>query len=229
MSDRYLIVNADDFGASPAINRGIVEAHNHGIVTSASLMVDLPGAEDAAAAMQDLPDLGVGLHVVLTDEGGGLRIEPAECQDELDRQLARFHELAGRPPTHVDSHHNIHRDPRLGSAFLELADRHRLPMREHSGVRYHESFYGQWDGETHLEQISVESLKRMLDDLNDGITELMCHPGYIDGVFSTVYAGEREEEVKTLCDSTVREHIERLGIQLCNFSQLTPAQLGPVA
>src|SRR5437870_3779943 len=44
MAARYLIVNADDFGLSPGVNRGIIEAHEHGIVTSASLMVRWPAA-----------------------------------------------------------------------------------------------------------------------------------------------------------------------------------------
>ena len=46
---RRLIVNADDFGQSPGVNRGIIEAHQHGIVTSASLMVSWPAAAEAAA------------------------------------------------------------------------------------------------------------------------------------------------------------------------------------
>src|SRR5437667_12321175 len=65
---KYLIVNGDDFGASPGINRGIIEAHCHGILTSASLMVNMPGAEEAVALSSYLPRLSVGLHV---DISGG--------------------------------------------------------------------------------------------------------------------------------------------------------------
>src|SRR3954454_12076531 len=60
---RSLIVNADDFGQSPGINRGVIAAHERGIVTSASLMVRWPSAGEAAAYARDHPELSVGLHV----------------------------------------------------------------------------------------------------------------------------------------------------------------------
>jgi len=55
MDERRLIVNADDFGQSPGINRGIMEAHERGIVTSVSLMVRWPAAVEAAAYARRLP------------------------------------------------------------------------------------------------------------------------------------------------------------------------------
>src|SRR5207247_9505568 len=60
---RYLIVNGDDFGASTAINRGIMEAHLHGILTSTSLLVKTEWAEEAAALSSAAPDLSVSLNV----------------------------------------------------------------------------------------------------------------------------------------------------------------------
>src|SRR5512135_2580948 len=63
--ERLLIVNADDFGLSPGVNRGILEAHRHGIVTSASLMVRWPAARAAVDAARAHPALGIGLHVDL--------------------------------------------------------------------------------------------------------------------------------------------------------------------
>ncbi len=59
---RYLIVNADDFGRSPGVNWGIIEAHGGGIVTSASLMLRLPAAAKVAAYATEHPDLALGLH-----------------------------------------------------------------------------------------------------------------------------------------------------------------------
>ena len=102
----------------------------------------------------------MGLHVDLTSGGQPLagREAAQRCGAVLQGQLDRFQELVGRLPTHLDSHHNVHRDPLLLPFFLELAERHRLPLREHSPVRHVGSFYGQWNGETHLEQISVDGL-----------------------------------------------------------------------
>src|SRR4029450_4885099 len=60
---RYLIVNADDFGADDGTTRGIIEAHERGIVTSTSLMVDMPGARAAVGVAREHPRRGLGLHV----------------------------------------------------------------------------------------------------------------------------------------------------------------------
>ena len=65
MTERTLIVNADDFGLSPGVNAGVARTHEEGIVTSASLMVRQPAAEEAAAYARATPALGVGLHVDL--------------------------------------------------------------------------------------------------------------------------------------------------------------------
>jgi predicted glycoside hydrolase/deacetylase ChbG (UPF0249 family) len=127
---KYLIVNADDFGASRGINRGILEAHERGIVTSASLMVDRPAAEEAARLGRDRPRLGVGLHVDFGGAGGATA-DPGECRAVLHRQFRRFWQLLGRLPTHLDVHHNAHRDPRVLPCLLDLARESRLPLREH--------------------------------------------------------------------------------------------------
>ena len=65
MSGRLLIVNADDFGRSESINGGIVQAHERGIVTSASIMVRWQAARDAAAYAREHGKLGLGLHLDL--------------------------------------------------------------------------------------------------------------------------------------------------------------------
>ena len=208
---RYLIVNGDDFGASRGINRGILEAHQRGILTSTSLLVDAPGSEEAARLGRAARELSVGLHVDLPNKRG-------DCRAELSRQLARFAELMGRAPTHLDSHHNVHRDPQALPYFLDLARQHGLPLREHSPVGYFSKFYGQRGGERRLEQISVESLARMLKTtIADGLTELSCHPGYVDPDFSTAYNAEREAELRTLCDPRIRQTLAEYTIQLISY------------
>jgi len=221
---KYCIVNGDDFGASRGINRGIVEAHCHGVLSSTSLMVNRPASEEAAILSRELPELSIGLHVNITTEDGELVVDlaaPDECRAELYRQLERFQDLMGRLPTHIDSHHNVHRSPQLLPHFLDLAQQYRLPLREHSLVRYFPSFYGQWDGETHLEQISVENLVQMLEtEFREGFTELSCHPGYVDPEFSSTYSIERETELQTLCSPIIRSKLAELQIQLIGFREL---------
>lgn len=219
---RYLIVNADDLGASASINRGVLEAHVHGVVTSASLMVDMPAAEEFASRSEQVPELSVGLHVTLTREDGELQFEKGACRVELERQLARFEELLGRAPTHLDSHHNVHLEQPLSDIFLAVARERRLPLRDFSGVRYFADFYGQWDEETHLEQVSVEMMREMLETevRPGGVTEFGCHPGYAGDGFESSYLREREAELRTLCDPLVAARIDELGITLTSFAEL---------
>lgn len=216
-------MNGDDFGASRGINRGIFEVHERGILTSTSLMVNMPASADAAAAARRYPRLSVGLHFNLTNEGEPVvdLDDAGACRDELGRQIERFVALLGRLPTHLDAHHNIHRRVHLVECFRDIAATYGLPLREHSEARYFSNFYGQWDGETHLEQISTESLLAMLaSEVGEGVTELSCHPGYVDPDFASCYAIERETEIRTLCNPAVRERLEALGIQLIGFRDL---------
>src|SRR3989442_11035463 len=115
----FLIVNADDFGLSPGVNRGIIWAHENGIVTSASLMVRWPAAAEAARYTRATRSLGVGLHLDLgewTCRGGEwsplyqvARLDhPVEVREEVSRQLSAFRELVGQDPTHLDSHQHVH-------------------------------------------------------------------------------------------------------------------------
>jgi chitin disaccharide deacetylase len=221
---KYLIVNADDFGASSGINRGILEAHQHGILTSTSLMVNMPAALEAIELGRAFPNLGVGLHVNFTGESEGPVVDITDtdaCRFELGRQFDRFVALTGRLPTHVDSHHHVHRRANLLPLFVDLAARYRRPLREHSRVTYFKRFYAQWDDDTHLEWISPENLVRLLEAaLAEGVTELGCHPGYVDPEFRSIYNIEREAELQTLCEPMVREWLAESNVTLINFGDV---------
>jgi predicted glycoside hydrolase/deacetylase ChbG (UPF0249 family) len=218
---KYLIVNGDDFGASRGINRGILEAHRFGILTSTSLLVNTPWSGQAAELSRILPDLSVGLHADVRKELSARDpVASSGLRAALCAQFERFQELMGRPPTHLDAHHNAHRDPRALPFFLELAREHGLPLREHSPVRYFSKFYGRWNGETHLEQISEHNLARMLAaEIEDGITELSCHPGYVDPDYPSGYSIEREAELRALCAPRVRRVLLDQSIQLVNYRE----------
>ena len=207
---RRLIVNADDLGFTPGINRGILEAHERGIVTSTSLMVDRPAAAEGAEIARATPSLSVGLHAVL-DHQDELTVTAETCDAELGRQLARFEELVGARPTHLDSHHHAHRNSRIRDVFLAFAERHALPMREHT-VRHCPDYYGE-------PAIDVENLLLILGRLSDGDTELGCHPGYADGLVSR-YTVERERELDALTDPRVRARLDELGIELIGWREL---------
>jgi predicted glycoside hydrolase/deacetylase ChbG (UPF0249 family) len=121
----------------------------------------------------------------------------------------------------VDSHHDVHRDPRVQPHVRTWARRLGVPLRGYGHVHHLPKFYGQWGGETHLEQISVDGLFRLLDsELGPGVTELTCHAGYVDEGLVSSYAKEREAEVRTLCDPRVRAALAERGIHLAGFRDL---------
>jgi chitin disaccharide deacetylase len=233
VDSRFLIVNADDFGRSPEVNAGVVEAYEHGIVTSASLMVRWPAAAEAAGYGRDDSDFGLGLHVDLAEwdfrDGEWVpvyEVVPVEdsraVEGEVRSQLASFRELVGGDPTHLDSHQHVHRsDPAATQAVAKLARELVVPVRSASPhVRYCGDFYGQTaTGDPLHDAITVDRLIQILVELPPGTTELGCHPGKGSHV-DTTYRAERERELEVLCDPRVRETIRSEGIVLRSFAEL---------
>lgn len=221
---KVLIVNADDFGYSRGINRGIAEAHDRGVVTSTSLMVDAPGAAEAAALARSRPALSVGLHVNFTNEGERLVEfnDPSACRADLQRQVARFEALMGQPPTHLDSHQHVHRGRTPRPVFLEAAGRLGVHLRDEPPVAYKGGFYGQWEfGVSQADKVGVPFLSRMLrEEFIGGIYELCCHPGYFDEAVQLVYHRDRELELATLTDPRIRALLGELGLRLTGYREL---------
>jgi chitin disaccharide deacetylase len=153
---RRLIVNADDFGWSDEVTRGILQAHAVGILTSTTVMMNLPGAAAAIdLARREAPRLGVGIHLNLTegepaaprdkvaailDKEGRLHRSPtvlfrlvrtrpearAAVETELRTQLQRARDC-GLAPSHLDSHKHVHLYPRLLPGVLTLAKEFGVP------------------------------------------------------------------------------------------------------
>ena len=146
---KELILNADDFGLTCGINRGIIRAHRDGILTSATLMANAPAFEDAVGLAKENPTLGVGCHLVLVggppvarpqdvrsllDGNGRLpqslatfvarvssgRVRAREIEIELSAQIEKVRR-AGIEPTHVDTHKHTHVHPVVMNALGRVA------------------------------------------------------------------------------------------------------------
>jgi predicted glycoside hydrolase/deacetylase ChbG (UPF0249 family) len=152
-TERGLIVNADDFGVTAGVSRGILDAVRHGIVRSTTAMVNLPGEADLDADAASLRGLGIGLHLNLTwgrpvapadrvpsliDGDGRFTRDPAavaaraaadDVRREAEAQLEAFARRFGRTPTHIDGHHHVHRHPGVREVVAELALEVALPLR----------------------------------------------------------------------------------------------------
>lgn len=226
---RLLIVNADDFGLSSGVNRGISSSHEQGIVTSASLMVRMPAAREAADYARAHPKMCVGLHVDLGEwtyrDGEWVELyrhapldDAAAVEAEVARQLVAFRKLVGRDPTHLDSHQHVHRRDPAHRILAALGASLRVPVRHFTpGITYCGGFYGQDDqGRSYRELITADALIALLEKLPPGVTELACHPGEGD-LQGSMYVCERRDETTALCDARVRAALQRLGIELVTF------------
>jgi predicted glycoside hydrolase/deacetylase ChbG (UPF0249 family) len=235
VTDKFLIVNADDFGRSAGLNRGVIEAHEKGIVTSASLMVRWPAAEAAAAYASAHPRLGIGLHLdlcewVVRDRQWALAYEVVPVSDgasverEVERQVEAFERLLGRPPSHLDSHQHVHLEDTARPILERWGRRLGIPVRRIEPAIHHRGdFYGQTaEGEPLPDTVSAQHLVRIVGELAAGWTELACHPGYADDL-ETDYCEPRRLEIEALCDPSVRHALSVHGIELRSFADYRPA------
>ena len=149
---KNLIVNADDLGWTEGVNRGIVDAHRRGLVTSTSLLANGPAFASALEVRRNHPELGIGVHLNLSDgaptadakqvrgllnaagqlEGGpenlllriaARKLSLEEVEREWDAQIAKI-KAAGISPTHLDGHKHVHMLPGLFELALRLARSH---------------------------------------------------------------------------------------------------------
>ena len=155
MADRRLIVSADDFGLSEAVNEAIERAHRDGILTTASLMVAGPAAADAVRRAHTMPGLHVGLHLVVIEgpavlppdqipvlvgpDGrfpsdqmrlgvryGFIRAARAQLRQEIAAQFEAFAKT-GLRLDHANAHKHMHMHPVIGHMLIDEGLRHGLP------------------------------------------------------------------------------------------------------
>jgi predicted glycoside hydrolase/deacetylase ChbG (UPF0249 family) len=234
-AERNLIVNADDLGLSAAVNAGIFEAHERGIVTSSSLMVRQGAAEAAARTAAASGRLAIGLHLDLGqwDYEAGEWVEaylrcdtddPLATEAECRAQLERFRALVGRDPTHLDSHQHLHESEPLAAIAAALATELRVPLRNRR-IRYEGSFYGQSGrGEPYPQGITAAHLAELIRSLPPGWTEIGCHPA-AGPVTSSSYGHEREAELRALCDPRMPEVLSEGRVGLRSFAEARIAGL----
>lgn len=146
-----LILNADDFGLSPSVNKGIVECYNSGLISSTTMMMNTPYTDEAISLAKENNIKNIGIHLNLTygksvlpasevpslvDERGvfhyvcmlGYYTQYLDAKKELRAQIEKFL-ASGLKPTHLDHHHYFNEIPNILKAYLELAKEYNLPVR----------------------------------------------------------------------------------------------------
>ena len=153
--ERRLIINADDFGLCESVNKGIVEAHTKGVLTSTTIMANMPAAQQAVDLAKNLPTLGLGVHLNLTagkplcqdntvklilDSQGHFALSPGKLalaslitgkvrtaiETELASQIQWLIDKSIKP-THLDSHKHIHAFLSIFPIVCRLAKRFSIP------------------------------------------------------------------------------------------------------
>ncbi len=220
-----LIVNADDFGYSKGVTKGIVDAHTNGIVNSTTMMVNMPYAREAAELAKKNPRLAVGIHLVLTcgkplrqdvpsliNENGLFQTQQqlinneSVSLDEVERewreQIEQFLSF-GLTLNHIDSHHHVHTFPKLQSVVKKLANEYNVSVRrdaekEVEGTTpFSDLFFADFYADGVTENYFVNLAKRVTGDVT---VEIMSHPAYVDELLQTgsSYCHQREKELEIL-------------------------------
>ncbi|MEG0361150.1 MAG: carbohydrate deacetylase [Longicatena sp.] len=239
---KKLIINADDFGFSEAVNHGIIKGYQDGLITSTTIMANMPGFEHAMKLAAANPGLHCGVHLNLTcykpilqthktlvRENGYFRkqgdvdgIDLKEAYEELKTQIEKVI-AAGVPIDHLDSHHHIHSLPFFKEVMERLQKEYNLPFRggftyESPITRKSVLLVGFYD-----DGVSVENFSAMMKHLEDGKTyDLMCHPAYVDKFLyeTTSYGLKRINELDMLCNEKLKHILKEENIILDTYASL---------
>ncbi|WP_257349640.1 chitin disaccharide deacetylase [Pseudalkalibacillus decolorationis] len=220
-----LLVNADDFGFSRGVNYGIVDAHRFGIVNSTTMLVNMPGTEQAVELAKQYKTLRVGIHLTLTcgiavsknvptltTEDGSFKMRKhlqedlteklTDIEKEWEAQIQRFYQM-GLTPTHFDSHHHVHAQPELLPVVRNLSKRFELPVRNVFGDqeldinRLTDVFLSDF----YNENVGPYYFDKLEEKMEDGVSvEVMCHPAYVDYFLNknSSYSEKRIDELNVL-------------------------------
>ncbi|MEW9096045.1 MAG: chitin disaccharide deacetylase [Clostridiaceae bacterium] len=206
---KKIIFNADDFGLTSGCNRGIVEAIKNEVVTSTTLMVNMPKAEEAVKLAKENGITSLGIHLTLTcgkpilsekevpslidDRGIFYRrtkklcpvMNLKEAERELRAQINKFLQM-GMDLSHMDGHHHIHMYDGVREIVANLAKEYDVPLRSSNmecKMLYDEMGIKTTDYFTwdfYGEKATLDGLKSIIKDLNHGTIEIMCHPAFLD-------------------------------------------------
>ena len=233
---KYLITNADDFGFTRDVNSGIIEAHQHGILTATTLMATGAAFDHAVELARQNPDLDIGVHLVLVDSAGFPPTIPRllfslgriHIYDELDRQVRKVLD-AGLKPTHLDTHKHTHLLPPVFNAVTRIAQEFKIPwvrrrfgpfrLLPTGGCRCTDHFTGfRLTG-----RYGAVELAEVIRRLREGSTEFMCHPGLCTDELRaarTRLKESRRRELDALVSPEVRAALDEAGVKLARYQDL---------
>ncbi len=242
----HVIFNADDFGLTPGVNKGIATSCLQGVVRSTTMMVAMEGEQHGLGVLPNAPSLAVGLHMRLTsgkpltagqslvDKDGEFfgydqywdnqAFKQEEIYAEACAQVEHFLSN-GLSLSHIDGHHHAHTHPKVLPVIEEVAAKYKVPLRgsQELGINskqlrysFSDKFYG---GDVSLEN-ALHIVKSHLGSTD--VLEIMCHPAFVDPPLTRMssYTALREKELSILTSPVLMEQFDELGVILGNYSIL---------
>jgi hypothetical protein len=242
-----LIVNADDFGLSEGVNRGIILAHNQGIVTSTTAMVTMPWIDHGVSLLKDAPGLKVGLHLnmtlgkPLTDcpslvKANGDFYKPKEhpdvskfAKEEIKKEFWAQYDLFllkfKMKPTHLDTHLYSHQKYGIvGEIVMELSKKLGIPVRDQATEGFQRVRFLDW-----FKVLANESVTDVWDKIDEhredfsksGVAELMVHPALRDEYLMSIssYNVQRSIELAVLTDEKMKRFVSDHKIELTDYEE----------
>lgn len=248
---RNLIVNADDCNLTSGVTRAILDCHVRGIVSSTTWLVNLPDSTEQIESVRQ-SGLGVGLHLNVTlgsplspvkniqslvsregifkkkSDYEKLSPSPEHLVREYKNQIKRFEKIFHRPPTHLDTHHQLHDESVFMQALAHVAREKKLPVRRsllmrlpdfkrrHPGIVSTQALFGNLDAKAFWTE---ENLQKTIMSLLPGTSEIMCHPGIWDADLQriTSMTVPREKEYALFSSPHLKKLLEKHNISLIHY------------
>ena len=242
-----LIINADDFGYSKGVNYGIIEAYKNGLVTSTTVMMNMPYVDHALDLYKDNQGLGLGIHFVLTSYhpltdseellgDNGVMDKDFErislCSDEaieaeMRAQLTALHSK-GYKITHADSHHHVHRIPKVLKIMSKICKEYGLAMRTVPEQRISAEFdkdiksTEEFEVEFYDKEATFEKFREIVSQEGISTLEICTHPAFIDLHLKNYsnYVEPRIMELDVLTSQKAKDLITDKNIEMINFGEL---------
>ncbi len=248
---RRLMINADDFALTDGVCRGILQAMERGLVRATTAMTRPPGAAARITAHAAALRGRMGIHFQLTG-GHAPCLPPGEIPslvtaegvfprkrmdivqasaDEIRREWRAQLDLlrsCGVSPSHMDTHHHVHKRPDVFPVYLEFARELGIPARatnpamaaalRAAGAICADAFITDFFGGGLTPGRFLELAAAAFAPLPDtAVVELMCHPGIHDAELSRIsaYSQAREQEIAVLSSPEVRRGLEDMGVAAC--------------
>ncbi len=249
-----VIINADDFGITDGVTCGIVDAIQQGVVTSTTAMACVPGAAERLRYWAPKIPRRIGAHLQLTTgrplshpsliptlcgPDGNFHPSKSTLANASIREILYEWQLQyqflldlGIQPTHIDTHHHVHKLPNVFEAYCEMAMRRAIPARAVTPAMRLSLRQASISCPDHMvldfygDNLNVNSLLALainMTALKNEVVEIMCHPGYSCHTLPALskYIHQRDQEMAVLCSPQLKERLSTYGIALCSYEALS--------